>query len=196
MGFEKDYYENILNKFDENPKLGIAGGVRMEFYGGSFYLSRSSRHSVAGGFQLFTRKCFEKIGGYRPLKFGGIDAVAETMAKMNGWEVESFEDIRLYHYKPTGSAHKNYVKSRFILGMQHYLIGYHPVFSILRFASRFRQSPVIIGSISAISGYIWASIRRYERPVSKEFVKYLRKEQVKRIKEFFVKGKDPSGRVG
>ena len=34
MSFDKDYYEKILNKFEENPKLGIAGGVRMEAYGG------------------------------------------------------------------------------------------------------------------------------------------------------------------
>ena len=194
MSFYKDYYEKILNKFEENPKLGIAGGVRMEAHRGEFYLSRSSRNSVAGGFQLFRRECFEKIQGYRPLKYGGIDAVAETMARMYGWEVESFEDILLYHHKPTGLANQSAFKARFRLGVQHYLIGYHPLFSILRFSTRITQKPMFISGFVSIFGFLWASFRRCKRPVSEEFVKYLRSEQITRLKEIFKRGKDPAKR--
>jgi glycosyltransferase involved in cell wall biosynthesis len=194
MSFEKDYYCKVLKKFEENPKLGIAGGIRMEAYGGEFYLSRSSRNSVAGAFQLFRRECFEKIRGYRPLEYGGIDAVAETMARMYGWQVESFEDIILYHHKPTGLANQSAFKARFRLGVQHYLIGYHPLFSILRFSTRITQKPMFISGFVSIFGFLWASLRRYERPVSGKFVKYLRSEQIARLKETFKKGKDPAKR--
>jgi biofilm PGA synthesis N-glycosyltransferase PgaC len=122
IGMESDYYEKILCKFDENPRLGIAGGVRLDYLDGKFITVKSARNSVAGGFQLFRKECFNKIGGYRALRYGGIDAVAETMTRMYGWEVESFEDIKLYHYKPTGSAHKNIFKSKFRVGIKFYLV--------------------------------------------------------------------------
>lgn len=192
MGFDSYYFEKIIKKFEENPKLGIAGGVRLDYLGGKFINVVSSRNSVAGAFQLFRKECFEKIGGYRALRYGGIDAVAETMTRMHGWQVESFEDIKLYHYKPTGSAHKNVIKSKFRVGIKFYLIGYHPVFVLSRFLSRYKQKPVVIGSLIAITGYIWASLRRYKRPVPKDFVRYLRKEQKHRLREFFTKGNDPA----
>lgn len=191
MGFEADYYEKILNKFRENPKLGIAGGIRRDFQDGRFIEIKSSRNSVAGGLQLFRRECFEQIGGYQPLEYGGIDAVAEIMARMHKWEVESFENIIAYHYKPTGSATNNTLKQKFRTGIKYYLIGYHPVFPIVRFSMRLFLPPPIIGSIAALSGYFWAAIRRVKRPVPDSFVRYLRAEQKSRIRTFLRKGKDP-----
>lgn len=192
IGMGSDYYEKILNKFDENPKLGIAGGVRLDYFDGKFISVKSARNSVAGAFQLFRKECFEQIGGYRALRYGGIDAVAETMSRMYGWEVKSFEDIKLYHYKPTGSAHKNMIRKKLRVGIKFYLIGYHPIFVFSRFCSRWKQKPYVIGSVIAIVGYIWATIRRYKRPVPKEFIKYLRSEQTGRMKEFFKRGSDPA----
>lgn len=192
IGMPPDYYETIMNKFKVNPKLGIAGGVRLDYRDGKFNHVESANNSVAGGFQLFKRECFEKIGGYRPLPYGGIDAVAEAMSRMYGWEVKSFKDIELYHYKPTGSAHKDKIKSKFRIGIKYYLIGYHPIFPIVRFLSRLNQKPYVIGSLISISGFLWASVRRYKRAVPKEFVNYLRSEQSHRLKEFFKKGKDPA----
>lgn len=192
IGLDPDYYEKILKKFDENPKLGIAGGVRLDFVDGKFINVKSSRNSVAGAFQLFRRECFEKIGGYRALRYGGIDAVAETMSRMYGWQVISFEDIKIYHYRPTGAAQKNDIKPKFRAGIKFYLIGYHPIFVMSRFLSRFRQKPYVLGSIVSIVGFLWASLRRYERPVPDEFVKYLRQEQRFRLKMFFRKGSDPA----
>ena len=158
IGLGPDYYEKILKKFDENMQLGIAGGVRLDFIDGKFVKVHSSRNSVAG---------------YRALQYGGIDSVAETMCRMNGWKVQSFEDIKLYHYKPTGSVRSNVIKSKFRIGIKFYLIGYHPIFVLFRFLSRLKQKPYIIGSLISILGFIWASIRRYERPVTQEFVNYL-----------------------
>ena len=192
MGFSPDYYEKILQKFNLNPKLGIGGGVRLDYKDGKFINVVSARNSVAGAFQLFRKECFEQIGGYRALRYGGIDAVAETMSRMYGWEVRSFEDIKLYHFKPTGSAHKNLIRQKLRVGIKFYLIGYHPIFVFSRFCSRWKQKPYVIGSVIAIGGYVWAIVRRYKRPVPKEFVKYLRSEQTGRMKEFFKRGSDPA----
>ena len=192
VSFAPEYFEEILKRFDQNNKIGIAGGVRYDFVDGKLRKIHSSRSSVAGAFQLFRRECFEKIGGYMPLKYGGIDAVAETMARMQGWEVKSFTDLIIYHYKPTGSSANNIFKQRFRAGVKFFMIGYHPVFSIIRFASRINQKPYFIGSIVSLCGYLWANLRNFKRQVPADFVKYLRAEQIFRIKMFFRKGKDPA----
>lgn len=191
MGLESDYYEKIFAKFSSNQKLGIAGGVRMDFVDKKFIKVFSSRNSVAGGFQMFRRKCFDQIGGYIPIQYGGIDAAAEIMARMYGWEVHSFDNIIAYHYKPTGSARKSIIKGKFQAGVKYYLLGYYPPFPILRFLMRVYQRPYIIGSLISIAGFLWASLRKYERPVSEEFIKHLRAEQKARLKNILKSGKDP-----
>jgi glycosyltransferase involved in cell wall biosynthesis len=191
MGLESNYYEKIFAEFSGNPKLGIAGGVRMDYLDKKFIKVFSSRNSVAGGFQMFRRECFDQIGGYIPIQYGGIDAAAEIMARMYGWEVHSFEDIITYHYKPTGSARKNILKQKFYAGVKYYLLGYYPPFPIIRFGMRIYQRPYVIGSIISIIGFLWASIRKYERPVSDEFIKHLRTEQKVRLKNILKSGKDP-----
>ena len=56
-------------------------------FGGEFVTYDKTLDSVGGKVQTFRRKCFEEIGGYLPLKYGGIDAAAEIMTRMKGWEV-------------------------------------------------------------------------------------------------------------
>ena len=181
----KDYYEKILYKFLTNEYLGIAGGVRQDLINGKFIKINTSRNSVAGGFQLFRRKCFEDIGGYKPLKYGGIDALAEINARMLKWKVESFEENITFHHRLTGSTtEKNLLKQRYVDGIKNYLIGYHPLFFIFRFIFKLYQKPVIIGSIATFIGYFGAALRKVERPVSKELIKYLRTEQINRMKNF------------
>jgi glycosyltransferase involved in cell wall biosynthesis len=180
--FENDYYEQVLKKFALNNKLGIAGGVRFDVVNGKLEKIMSSKNSVAGGFQLFRTQCFKDIGGYQKLQYGGIDAVAEISARMHGWEVESFGNIIAHHLKPTGTAVNNVIKQKFRAGVKFYLLGYHPILTLIRYTARLFHKPIIIGSLLSIFGYFWAWFRRYQRPVSDDFVKYLRSEQKGRIK--------------
>lgn len=186
VSFDLNYYENILSKFWANPKLGVAGGVRYDLHDNHFIKVKSARNSVGGPFQLFRRECFEEIGGYLPLKYGGIDATAEIMARMHGWEVQSFPEYRAYHYRRTGTASRNFVKSKIRMGIRDYLIGYHPLFQIFRCIFRLDEKPYVISALIWITGFLWAALMRMNRPVSDEFVKFLRSEQLKRIRSLVI----------
>ena len=75
--FDESYYENLLEEFQKNPKLGIAGGMLFEESNGKFmprYLSEM--RYVPGGVQLFRRTCYEQVGGYLPSRWGGEDTIA------------------------------------------------------------------------------------------------------------------------
>jgi glycosyltransferase involved in cell wall biosynthesis len=187
VSFDHNYYEDILKKFDENERLGLAGGTRFDLYGGRFHKVHCARNSVGGPFQLFRRQCYEAIGGYRPLRWGGIDGVAEVMARMHGWKVESFPEIRIYHYRRTGSASDSIIRASFKVGVQNYSIGYHIIFQISRSVSRLFHSPLLIGSLSELTGYLWAALKRREREVPDDFVRYLRSEQITRLRSLLLR---------
>jgi glycosyltransferase involved in cell wall biosynthesis len=180
--FDSTYYEVVLNKLKFNDKLGLAGGVRVDNINGKFIPVRSAANSVPGAFQLFRKKCWEEIGGYMPLEYGGIDAVAEITARMKGWQVKSYPDLILRHHRVTGNAQRNVLVNSFRSGIKDYMIGYHPLFQILKSIERMRRRPFLVGGALQLFGYFSTAIIRPHRPVRNELVKYLRSEQLQRIK--------------
>jgi glycosyltransferase involved in cell wall biosynthesis len=182
--FENDYYEKILFEFQNNSNLGIAGGDRYDLVNGKYEKVIRSSNSVSGAVQLFRRECFCEIEGYKPMEYGGIDAVAEAMARFKGWEVRTFRDIIFLHHRQTGTAQNKILKSKFNYGKRDYLIGYHPLFEIIRVGSKVFQKPAVVGTIAWLCGYFLATLKKIGRPLPDDFVYKLRKEQLGRLKSF------------
>lgn len=181
ISFNRDYYQNILIKFEQNKNLGIAGGVRFDFCDGTFRALPCASNSVGGPFQMFRKKCFEQVGGYSPLKYGGIDAAAEMTARMLGWKVQSFTDFKLYHHRCTGSWGGRTIKFRIRTGFKFYSLGYTALFTTLKFLKEIFRKPVIIGSLISIGAYFFAKFSGAEIQVSKELRKFIKKEQRQRM---------------
>lgn len=185
ISFDQNYFENILTKFHANMKLGIGGGVICEIYNGkTARQSTSVEWSVSGAIQLFRRQCYVDIGGYIPTK-RGIDAIAEIMARMHGWEVRSFPEFKVWHHRPTGTAKQSILSAKFKLGMQDYSIGNLPSFEIVRCIYRSLDKPYIVGSIAILLGYFFSFLRRNDIVVPNDFKEYLRKEQIGRLRSLF-----------
>ena len=100
---DPEYFDFLLKKFAQDPKLGVAGTPFRE--GTVQYDYRFSRKEhVSGACQLFRRECFESIGGYVPLKAGAIDLTAVVTARMKGWKTETFTDKFCVHHRRMGTA--------------------------------------------------------------------------------------------
>ncbi|MGH7495305.1 MAG: glycosyltransferase [bacterium] len=97
--FETTYFERLLQAFDNDPRLGLAGGIIFEYDGREFIRQNTGLSSVAGAVQLFRRRCYEEIGGYVPLELGGIDTVVEVLARKHGWKVQTFPELRVMHHR-------------------------------------------------------------------------------------------------
>jgi len=181
VSFEPTYYEHVLEKFRENPKLGLAGGFIYEERNGTFK-SRvfNSVISVPHAIQLFRRECYEIIGGYIPMKYGGPDWCAEVMAGMNGWQVESFPELRVFHHKPTLTA-EGILRCGFRQGLMDYSVGSHPLFEVFKCISRVKAKPYLIYASYRMAGFISGYYRKEKKMVSDEFIKYLRREQMQRL---------------
>ena len=178
VSFNAEYYRSVLDLFHQNPRLGIAGGFIYENNNGIFQSRQfNTERSVAGAVQLFRRKCHEDIGGYIPLPYGGEDTVAEVMARMYGWEVRAFPQLKIYHFRPTSSANGLW-KGKYNHGLKDYSLGTHPVYEVLRCCSRISGKPILLGAFVIFAGFTWAYCKRDPRIIPNEFIRYLRKEQL------------------
>src|SRR5579862_3766109 len=182
VSFDPDYCEFLLNKFKEDPSLGVAGTIFREERYSSATDSFEGQNHVAGGCQLFRRRCFEEIGGYVPNKAGGIDWIAVTTARMLGWKTRSFREKSFFHYRTLGTAGRSLLASLFSYGEKDYYLGGHPIWELFRVSYRTVKRPYIIGGLAVGLGYCWAFLRRTPRPVSPELMTFHRHEQMRKLK--------------
>ncbi len=179
---QDDYYESIILHLDADPGLGIAGGYIFERTKEGVWASRkaNSPEAVAGGIQMLRRACFEQIGGYTPLQYGGEDWLAQLDAKIAGWQVKAFPELAVYHYRPTSSADGRW-RGLFRLGMMDASFGSHPVFEIFKCARRILENPLILCSFIRFAGYLWWNLTKRSSLILPEKVSYLRKEQLTKL---------------
>jgi glycosyltransferase involved in cell wall biosynthesis len=185
LSFDPDYCEFLLSKFEEFPRLGVAGTIFREDGYSSATDSFEGQNHVAGGCQLFRRQCFQEIGGYVPNKAGGIDWIAVTTARMMGWTTRSFREKSFFHYRSLGTAERSLLASTFSYGEKDYYLGGHPVWEFFRVGYRATKKPYLVGGIALYSGYLSAFLRRMKRPVSADLMRFHRKEQMSKLKMIF-----------
>lgn len=185
ISFEKDYFEFLLSKFNENPKLGVAGTPFVEDSSVAYNYNYTNIEHVSGQCQLFRRECFEAIGGYVPIKGGGIDWTAVTTARMKGWQTRTFTEKTFIHHRKMGTGNTSALMSWFRHGQKDYFLGGHPLWQIFRTLYQMTKKPYIIGGLLLFLGYNWGFLNRVDRPVSRELIMFHRGEQLQRLKRIF-----------
>lgn len=187
VSFKPTYYEHILQEFDRNPQLGIASGVYFDEVNGQLRKIRRANISTSGAIQLFRSECYQEIGGYVPLKYGGDDSLADIMARMHGWETRSFPQYRVLHHRPVGTkSDSGILHAKFHQGLLEQTLGTHPAFMLAKSIPRiFWERPFVGASIARMMGYFYAHLRRDEKCVPDEVVKFIRTEQMRRLTACF-----------
>lgn len=189
--FEEDYMAFLLGKFAEYPLLGVAGTPFREGVLQYDYRFTSIEH-VSGACQLFRRECFEEIGGYVPLKAGGIDLAAVLTARMKGWQTKTFTEKSSEHHKKTQSGKYATLLATYKSGYHDYLMGNHPVWQFFRSIYQMSKKPYVVGGATLLIGFLWALLTHAERLVSKELVNFRGKEQMARLRNLFIMKKPQS----
>jgi glycosyltransferase involved in cell wall biosynthesis len=184
--FAPDYFEFLLGRFAQDSELGVAGTPPVED------ADRPDQHTyahgganldhVSGPCQIFRRECLEAVGGYVPIKGGAIDWIAVTTARMKGWKTRTFVEKVCHHHRKMGTANSGPLLARFHYGRKAYYVGGHPAWELMRGIFQMRSTPVVIGGLYFMAGYVWAGITRTPRPISAELMAFHRKEQLTRLK--------------
>ena len=186
VSVESTYFSELLNIFVNDRKLGLAGGSIFEKKDGEFRprpLNRES--SVAHAAQMFRRECFAALGGcYLALPYGGPDTYADVQSRMNGWCVRSISELKVFHYRPTGGA-SGWAHGAFRQGRMDHSLGIHPVFEMARLLLRMREHPFGLYAGARLAGFLSSYCRAEKRIVSREFVRYIRQEEIERFTHLF-----------
>lgn len=194
ISFEEDYFAYLLSRFPENPRLGLAGTpYRQEKL--TYDFRYSSAEDVSGACQLFRRECFESIGGYLPVKSGGIDLIAALSARAKGWQTRTFMGKACVHHglsrgfwnPKTGGIQCTAYRVRFQLGYKDYLLGCHPVWEVFRCVYQMRRKPFVIGGLLMMAAYFWYLLRGVERTMPEDLIELRQRDQMSRLKGFLVR---------
>lgn len=182
--FDSDYFSFLLEKLAADPTLGLVGTPFRETSNETYDYRFVSIEHVSGACQVFRRECFEAVGGYVPVKGGAIDNIAVISARMKGWKTRTFTEKFCLHHREMGTAQRSAWRARFKFGAKDYAIGNHPLWELFRTVYQMTKKPFLLGGLALGAGYVWASVRRAERPVSCELMAFHRREQMQRLKRF------------
>lgn len=183
-----DYFSRLLGVFDEEPKLGLAGGQIYEEYEGKRVVHDNSMDAVAGAVHLFRRQAYQATGGFRPIKDGGEDTLVELEVRAAGWETRTVRELAVTHQGRVTSGNGGELGLRFRRGYLIWRFGYHPLFAWVTIAYRSLKAPFILGGLCQAAGYLWAGIKRPGRVVDPEVRRFLMKEQRGKLRSLLRQG--------
>jgi hypothetical protein len=185
LSLEPTYYECILAEFDRNPRLGIASGFYVNKIKGQLrkVVRDPDEISTPGGLQVFRRECYDDIGGYSVLHYGGSDTLAGIMARMDGWETKHFPQYQAIHYRAMGKGEGTHILvAKYRDGRAEYILGTHPLFALAKLFRRvFLEKPFLLASTARLAGFLSGYLVREKREVPDTVVNFVRKEQIKRL---------------
>jgi glycosyltransferase involved in cell wall biosynthesis len=183
ISFDADHLQFLLQKFQADPTLGVAGTVFRERdgYRSDVNSFEGAKH-VAGQCQLFRRECYEQIGGFLSTPHGGVDWIAVVTARMRGWKTRSFREKYFFHHRPLGTAQRSAVASAYSYGQKDYFVGGSPVWELMRVAFRATRKPYLVAGLALGCGFYGCYLRGARRTVSDEFMAFHRSEQMAKLK--------------
>jgi len=178
LAFGPEYFAALMDEFESDPSLGMAGGYCYQVVGGKRRMEWNPESHVRGPTKMYRKACFEAIGGI-PCVYAW-DALDEIKAQMAGWRTRSFA-LPVDHLKPTGTV-GGLVRARERQGIGAYLLGYHPAFVMARSLRLAMAPPRILGGLAFLVGFVGAMAGRQPRIANAETIAYLRGQQMARLR--------------
>jgi biofilm PGA synthesis N-glycosyltransferase PgaC len=177
------YFEGILRKFADNPRLGIGVGQLYEVRRGKLVKMRALPLGAAGAVQGWRRQCFEVTGGLVPGP--GWDGLAVFQARRRGWDTQTFadEELKVIQLRPGGASIQNRYRGWARHGYALYFAGSHPVWVLASALYHGLAPPYVLAGACLLLGYLEAILKGAPRYQNVEFHRYLREWQLRKLAE-------------
>lgn len=175
-----NYFETILNIFENNSKVGMAGGFAYIEKNGKWILENlTDKDHIRGAFKAYRKDCFIQIGNLKPAM--GWDTVDELLSKFYGWKVVTDVSLKVKHLKPTGA---NYNKTaRYKQGEAFYTLGYGFLITAIASAklALMKKKPLLF--LDYIRGFWKAKWESKPLLVTPEQAKFIRHYRLQKMKQ-------------
>jgi glycosyltransferase involved in cell wall biosynthesis len=171
VSFDPRFFERLLDAFDADARLGIAGGECLELENDEWRLRHVTGGHVRGATRGYRWGCFEDVS---PLTEQlGWDGIDEAKARLAGWNVRSVAGVRFRHHRRVGErdgAWDSY-KSQ---GSTSRFMGYRVSYLVLRSLFRSVRDPRAVGMMVGWLDSVRAREPRYHEP---EVRRHIRSQQ-------------------
>ena len=178
---DRSYYSEVVARFREDSRLGLAGGLVTDIVDGRRVRGTQALGEVAGAVQFFRRSCFESLGDLISVPEGGWDALTCVQARMSGFRTQTFPDLLVDHLKPRNASEGNVARRHFYLGKRDYALGNHPLFEAAKCLHRLFEHPWVVGGTARWAGFFGSWVSRQERVVPEAIIQRIRTEQLSRL---------------
>jgi poly-beta-1,6-N-acetyl-D-glucosamine synthase len=168
-----EYFERLLERFDREPLLGVAGGGLLERGRGGWRLAKVPAYHVRGALKLYSRECFAAIGGVEERL--GWDTIDETYARMEGFTTRSFPELSARHHRPVATRGGT-LRGRARHGQCAYILRYGGWWASLRSLKVACSRPYGLSGVAFLYGYVRTAVRREDRVEDERFRRFVAKE--------------------
>jgi biofilm PGA synthesis N-glycosyltransferase PgaC len=167
------YFERMLERFAEESGLGIAGGTLLERGDGGWRPTKVPDHHVRGALKLYSRECFEAIGGIQERL--GWDTIDETYARMRGFETRSLPELQARHHRPVATR-GGVLKGRARHGQCAYILRYGFWWVALRSLKVACLRPRGLSGLAFLYGYLRAALGSGDRVADEQYRRFVARE--------------------
>ena len=119
---EPQYIEKIISKFQEDKKLGIAGGSLLRFHNKekNYHFKNIKDDFVFGSNRIYSKKCWFDINDEKILNVNSVnwDPEHSTRALVRDYNVKRFDDVKSYSLRSPGKY------SSYEQGFSYYQFGH------------------------------------------------------------------------
>ncbi|MFW6145386.1 MAG: glycosyltransferase family 2 protein [bacterium] len=177
LKLEETFYENIINEFEKDPKLGIASGGTKHIIGEKVVYAKLSSDEPSGGHMVIRRECFEDCEGI-PISYA-FDSVLKAKARLSGWSTKRFEDNLATEIRDFSSA-DGYWRGFKRKGKASHYLNLHPIHIGYKCIKYSLKRPYYLG-FAYFLGYISSVLRRDEKISDSEVRRYFRNKWKKYV---------------
>lgn len=178
--FPNHYFETIIQHFQSDKKIGMAGGFCYIEKNGEWILENlTDKDHIRGALKAYRKDAFLQIGGLKPAM--GWDTVDELLCKFYGWKIVTDERLHVKHLKPTGASYTK--AARYKQGEAFYTLGYGLLITTvasLKLALR-KGKPYLF--IDYVLGFLKAKKTQKTMLVTSEQGKFVRNYRWQKMKE-------------
>jgi poly-beta-1,6-N-acetyl-D-glucosamine synthase len=187
VSFADDYFERLLERFDADASLGIAGGTCYELEEGEWKPRFATGNRVRGAQRAYRWRCYQDV---IPLENRpGWDGIDEMRAAARGWRSTSYSDLVFFHHRVLGRRDQSRWRRLFEVGRAAHYTGYRPTYLLLRSLFKARHE---LAALALVGGYVTAAIRREPRCEDDAAREYLRRQQS--LRQVPVRAREALGR--